>query len=47
MHSDPVLPDAAPGQRVSVAGTIWFHYGANIDREFRKAQARYTSRDAR
>ncbi len=30
IHSDPVLPDAAPGQRVSVRGHLWFYEGRNI-----------------
>lgn len=30
IHSDPLLPDAAPGQRVSVRGHLWFYEGKNI-----------------
>jgi hypothetical protein len=27
LHSDPVLPDCAPGQTVRVAGRLWFAEG--------------------
>lgn len=30
IHSDPVLPDAAPGERVSVRGRLRFHEGPDI-----------------
>ncbi|MCC6796745.1 MAG: polysaccharide deacetylase family protein [Candidatus Hydrogenedentes bacterium] len=38
MHSDPVLPDAAPGQRVSVTGRLWFHHGPGLDRSIARGQ---------
>ena len=38
MHSDPVLPDAAPGQRVSVQGRLWFHHGPGLDRSIARGQ---------
>jgi len=31
VHSDPVLPDARPGQRVSARGRLRFHEGAGIE----------------
>jgi peptidoglycan/xylan/chitin deacetylase (PgdA/CDA1 family) len=33
VHSDPVLSDAAPGERVSVRGRLWFYEGADIQTE--------------
>ena len=33
MHSDPKLPDAEPGERVSVSGVIRFYEGDDIDGE--------------
>lgn len=39
IHSDPVLPDAAPGQRVEVKGRLWFYEGPNIDAEIAQANA--------
>ena len=33
VHSDPVLPDAAPGQRVSVRGRLEFYAGTDIQAE--------------
>jgi len=33
VHSDPVLPDAAPGERVSVRGRLWFYEGVDIQTE--------------
>jgi hypothetical protein len=33
VHSDPVLPDAAPGERASVSGRLWFYEGADIKTE--------------
>jgi hypothetical protein len=27
LHSDPILPDCAPGQTVRVAGRLWFAQG--------------------
>lgn len=44
MHSDPVLPDAAPGQRVSVKGRLWFLDAiANRDKEVRRAQREFAA----
>jgi len=44
LHSDPVLPDAAPGERVSVNGRVWFlETGRRIDREIAAAQATFRS----
>jgi peptidoglycan/xylan/chitin deacetylase (PgdA/CDA1 family) len=36
MHSDPVLPDCAPGQTVRVRGRLWFHEGLNVDSAIRR-----------
>jgi hypothetical protein len=38
IHADPVLPDAAPGQRVSVHGRVWFYQGSAIERQIENAQ---------
>lgn len=44
MHSDPVLPDAAPGERVSVKGRLWFlHPSAKFDRDVRRAQREFST----
>jgi peptidoglycan/xylan/chitin deacetylase (PgdA/CDA1 family) len=37
MHSDPTLPDCAPGQTVRVRGRLWFHEGENIESALIKA----------
>jgi peptidoglycan/xylan/chitin deacetylase (PgdA/CDA1 family) len=42
MHSDPILPDAAPGERVSVKGRIWFFEGADVSAEIAKASQAFT-----
>lgn len=39
VHSDPVLPDAAPGERVSVRGVLRFYEGADITGEKEKVAA--------
>jgi peptidoglycan/xylan/chitin deacetylase (PgdA/CDA1 family) len=31
IHADPVLPDAAPGERVEVRGRIWFYEGDDVE----------------
>jgi len=36
MHSDPVLPDCAPQETVSVRGRLWFYEGSGIDAELAK-----------
>jgi hypothetical protein len=36
VHSDPVLPDAAPGERVSVRGRLVFYEGADIQGQKRR-----------
>jgi hypothetical protein len=33
IHSDPILPDASAGQRVSVKGRVWFYEGKNVHME--------------
>lgn len=44
MHSDPVLPDAAPGERVSVKGRLWFlHPSAKFDLDVRRAQREFST----
>ncbi|HRK35679.1 MAG TPA: polysaccharide deacetylase family protein [Candidatus Hydrogenedentes bacterium] len=45
LHSDPVLPDAAPGERVSVKGKVWFYRGGNVEREIRRAQKAFAMKD--
>jgi hypothetical protein len=39
LHSDPVLPDAAPGERVAVRGRLRFYEGADIPGEKQRLQA--------
>lgn len=39
IHSDPVLPDCAPGERVEVKGRMWFYEGEDVDGEIARAQA--------
>ncbi len=41
IHADPVLPDAAPGQRVEVKGRLWFYEGNDVDGEIARAQATF------
>jgi hypothetical protein len=33
LHSDPALPDCAPGETVRARGRLWFYEGREIDRE--------------
>ena len=46
MHSDPVLPDAAPGETVEVRGRMWFHEGADITGEIEKARKLFAPKAA-
>lgn len=39
MHSDPTLPDCAPGATVSVRGRLWFYDGKHIERELERVPA--------
>jgi peptidoglycan/xylan/chitin deacetylase (PgdA/CDA1 family) len=43
IHSDPVLPDAAPGQRVEVKGRLWFYEGADVEAEIARAKADFAA----
>lgn len=36
IHSDPVFPDAGPGERVSVKGRLWLFEGEDIEGELKK-----------
>lgn len=36
IHADPVLPDAAPGERVSVRGRLWFYEGDAVEAELQR-----------
>jgi hypothetical protein len=36
LHSDPVLPDCAPGQAVRVSGRLRFYEGKDIEREIQR-----------
>ncbi|MBX7256108.1 MAG: polysaccharide deacetylase family protein [Candidatus Hydrogenedentes bacterium] len=40
IHADPILPDAAPGERVSLKGRLWFYQGSNIERELRRVTSK-------
>lgn len=42
LHADPVLPDAAPGERVAVKGKLWFCDAADLDDEIAKAKQDFT-----
>lgn len=33
IHADPVLPDAAPGERVEARGRLWFYEGGDPEKE--------------
>jgi hypothetical protein len=33
IHSDPILPDCAPGERVSVTGRLWFLDSESVDEQ--------------
>lgn len=46
LHSDPVLPDAAPGQRVSVRGRVRFYEGTEVEPEIRRIQDGLRALDA-
>ncbi|MFP6615861.1 MAG: hypothetical protein VCB26_05620, partial [Candidatus Hydrogenedentota bacterium] len=39
IHADPVFPDAAPGQRVEIKGSLWFYEGEDIEAEIKRAEA--------
>ncbi|MEK7794214.1 MAG: polysaccharide deacetylase family protein [Candidatus Hydrogenedentota bacterium] len=41
VHADPVLPDAAPGERVEAHGRIWFYEGTDIESELKRAGAQF------
>ena len=41
IHADPVFPDAAPGERVSVRGRVWCYEGDNIDAEIERAKKEF------
>jgi peptidoglycan/xylan/chitin deacetylase (PgdA/CDA1 family) len=43
IHSDPVFPDAAPGEKVEVRGALWFYEGNDIAGEVSRAKERFTS----
>lgn len=43
IHSDPVLPDADPGEKVSVQGRIWFYEGDDATEEIEKAKSDFTA----
>ncbi len=36
MHSDPVLPDCAPGQTTKASGFLWFYAGTDIQSELQR-----------
>ncbi len=38
IHSDPSLPDAAPGERVRVRGRLWFYEGADPSSEIARTK---------
>ena len=45
IHSDPVLPDAAPGERVDLRGRIWFYEGEDIQGQIADAARAYSVLD--
>ncbi len=45
IHSDPVLKDAAPGERVDVRGRLWFYEGDDVQREIADAENVYSVLD--
>ncbi|MEW4528681.1 CehA/McbA family metallohydrolase [Maioricimonas sp. JC845] len=36
LHSDPILPDCAPGETVRARGRVWFYEGDDIDGELER-----------
>jgi len=38
MHSDPALPDAAPGEQVGVEGRLWFYEGTDIEGQMTRSR---------
>jgi len=36
IHSDPIFPDAQPGETVRVRGKLWFYEGSDIDAELNR-----------
>jgi hypothetical protein len=43
MHSDPLLPDCAPGQTVRVKGRLWFYEGEDIEGEIERAGKQFSA----
>src|SRR5262249_2421160 len=41
LHADPVLPDCAPGQTVSVRGRLWFYEGRNVEAELERVRGEF------
>lgn len=40
IHADPVFPDCAPGERVSVRGRVWFYEGEDLGEELMSEHSR-------
>jgi len=43
MHSDPILPDCAPGETVRVRGRLWFYEGTDVEPELQRAHQEFAS----
>lgn len=41
IHSDPVFPDAAPGETVRVRGRVWFYEGEEVEKEIAWGKGRF------
>jgi len=42
IHSDPILPDAAPGETVRVKGRLWFYEGEGLEEEIARASQEFS-----
>ncbi|MDA2925690.1 polysaccharide deacetylase family protein [Acidobacteria bacterium AH-259-G07] len=42
-HSDPLLPDCAPGETVRLRGRIWFYEGSHIEGEIERTRRLFTT----
>ena len=43
LHSDPRLPDCAPGETVNVTGKIWFYKGTEIETKIQSIKKQFSS----
>jgi peptidoglycan/xylan/chitin deacetylase (PgdA/CDA1 family) len=41
LHADPMFPDCAPGQTVSINGVLWFYAGDDVDEEIIRVRSEF------